>query len=126
MNKYLLKPTDNSPLSAFLNGKSDYAMTLLEHFINQFNMLNPVFIHPTKSMLGIGNADKSAVWVTQIGKNFVHIVFAFRESHPDNLCFTKIAQVPGDANQFNHHFRMYQPDDINEEVLHYMTKACNQ
>ncbi|WP_260607593.1 hypothetical protein [Chitinophaga polysaccharea] len=28
--------------------------------------------------------------------------------------------VPGRLRQFNHHFRMYLPEDINEEVLGFM------
>jgi len=30
--------------------------------------------------------------------------------------------VPG-QQQFNHHFRMCSPEDINEEVLHFMKLA---
>jgi hypothetical protein len=31
--------------------------------------------------------------------------------------------VPGDAKQFNHHFRMYAKEDLNREVLKYMKLA---
>ena len=44
--------------------------------------------------------------------------FPFKQPYPDNLCFQKIAQVPGEiAHQFNHHFRMLQKEDLNEEVI---------
>ena len=73
-------------------------------------------------MIGVANDHKRIAWITQLGKNFVHVVFPFKVQHEDNLCFQKIAQVPGDSKQFNHHFRMYQTEDVNEEVIGYMKK----
>jgi hypothetical protein len=51
------------------------------------------------------------------------VVFAFEQCYSDNLCFQKIAQVPGDAKQFNHHFRMHRKEDVNEEVKRFMKLA---
>ena len=73
-------------------------------------------------MIALGNPDKRIAWVTQLGKNFIHIVFPFKQLHPDNLCFKKMGQVPG-SNQFNHHFRMHYIEDINDEVLAFMKLA---
>ena len=71
----------------------------------------------------IGFAAKTRItYVTRLGKNFVDIVFPFSKPYHDNLCFHKIAQVPG-QQQFNHHFRMCSEEDINEEVLHFMKLA---
>jgi len=53
------------------------------------------------------------------------VVFPFTKPYPDNLCFQKIAQVPGDKKQFNHHFRMYRVEDVNEEVVGFMRLAYN-
>jgi hypothetical protein len=36
---------------------------------------------------------------------------------------TKIARVPGNRRQFNHHFRMFKKEDVNEEVRRFMKKA---
>jgi hypothetical protein len=77
-------------------------------------------------MIGIDNWNKRIAWITQLGKNFVHVVFPFKQAYEDNLCFQKIAQVPGDAKQFNHHFRMLLKEDINEEVLKFMKLAYNE
>ena len=55
-------------------------------------------------------------------KNFVDITFPFTEPYHDNLCFHKIAQVPG-QQQFNHHFRMHRKEDVNDEVLSFMKLA---
>jgi hypothetical protein len=77
-------------------------------------------------MIGVANAHKRIAWITQLGKNFVHVVFPFEKPYPDNLCFQKIAQVPGDAKQFNHHFRMYYKEDVNKEVLGFMKMAYEE
>jgi hypothetical protein len=110
-------------LSAFLSGKSAQTLMLFNHFVNKYQKIAPVTLHPAKTMIGIANSHKRIAWVTQLGKNFVHVVFPFKQEYPDNLCFLKIAQVPGDAHQFNHHFRMYNVGDVNEEVLGFMKMA---
>lgn len=120
MPKSLLHQNTDPLLHAFIAGKSAQTLALLEHFIAQYEKLGKIHLYPTKSMIGIGINDTRVAWVTQLGKNFVHIVFPFEKAYPDNLCFQKIAQVPGDHRQFNHHFRMYLPEDINEEVQGFM------
>lgn len=115
--------TNDSNISAFLNGKSEHTLMLFNHFVNEYQKLAPVTLHPAKSMIGIANSHRRIAWITQLGKNFVHIVFPFKQEYPDNLCFQKIAQVPGDAHQFNHHFRMLNVEDVNEEVLGFMRMA---
>ncbi len=110
-------------LSAFLFGKSEQTLILFKHFVNEYQKIAPVTLHPAKTMIGIANDHRRIAWVTQLGRNFVHIVFPFKQEYPDNLCFQKIAQVPGDAHQFNHHFRMYNAKDVNEEVLGFMQMA---
>lgn len=107
----------------FLDGKSEVTRALYHHFIATYGMLGQITVHPAKTMIGIANRHRRIAWVTQLGKNFVHIVFPFKQPYPDNLCFQKIAQVPGDAHQFNHHFRMYCKEDINEEVTAFMELA---
>lgn len=117
----LIQDKSTAPLfQAFTAGKSEQTLTLLSHFITQYQQLGDIYLYPTKSMLGIGIADKRVAWITQLGKSFVHVVFPFTQPYNDNLCFQKIAPVPGDAHQFNHHFRMLAPEDVNEEVLQFM------
>jgi hypothetical protein len=106
----------------FLSGKSTHALCLFDHFVEQFHNVGDVTLHPAKTMIGIATHRKRIAYITQIGKNFIHVVFPFDKPHPDNLCFQKIAQVPGD-NQFNHHFRMLNKEDVNEEVKMYMKLA---
>jgi len=106
----------------FLVGKSEITLALFDHFIQQFQKVGPVKVRGTKSMIAIDSPDKSIAYITQLGKNFIHVVFPFKKAYPDNLCFQKIAQVPGD-NQFNHHFRMLAKEDVNGEVRKFMKMA---
>jgi hypothetical protein len=76
-------------------------------------------------MIGIATQRKRVAYVTQLGKTFMDVVFPFRQAYPDNLCFQKIAQVPG-TNQYNHHFRMMAIEDVNKEVLAFMRLAFEQ
>ena len=108
-------------LSDFLRGKTEHSLALFWHFADSFKRIGNVTIHPTKSMIAFAAKTRIA-FVIRLGKNFIDIVFPFKEAYHDNLCFHKIAQVPG-SNQFNHHFKMYYKDDINDEVKSFMKLA---
>lgn len=107
----------------FLQGKSEHTLELFNYFVDQYTKLGKVTIHPAKTMIGIATPRKRIAYITQLGKNFIHVVFPFEQPYPDNLCFQKIAQVPGDAKQFNHHFRMYAKEDVTKEVVKFMKLA---
>lgn len=98
---------------------------LYHHFLSEFEKIGDILIEPTKTMIGISNKHKRIAWVTQLGKNFIHVVFPFRQPYNDNLCFQKVGQVPG-SQQFNHHLRVLNVEDINEEVLSYMRMAYQE
>lgn len=110
-------------IAAFLNGKSDTTLALFDHFVSEFEKVGAITLHPAKTMVGISNGSKRVAWITQLGKSFIHVVFPFEKPYEDNLCFQKIAQVPGDARQFNHHFRMLLKEDVNAEVKKFMKLA---
>ena len=113
----------HTSVADFLTGKTDLAKTLFHHFEEEYRKIGPITMYPAKTMIGIDNGTKRIAWVTQLGKNFIHVVFPFTQSYPDNFCFHKIAVVPGNIKQHNHHFRMCATDDINDEVKHYMKMA---
>ncbi|MFD0749424.1 DUF5655 domain-containing protein [Mucilaginibacter calamicampi] len=114
---------DNSKqVQDLLAGKSAHTLALYRHFISEFEKIGKISTEATKTMIGISNSHKRIAWVTQLGKNFIHVVFPLREPYYDNLCFQKVAQVPG-SNQFNHHLRLLHAEDINEEVLSFMRIA---
>jgi hypothetical protein len=116
------QPTEDSTVEDFLKGKSAQTKMLFQYFVDTFATLAPVTLHPAKTMIGISNGKRRIAWITALGKNFVHVVFPFAQPYPENLCFIKIAQVPG-TSQYNHHFRMQAPEDVNEEVLRFMKRA---
>jgi len=115
----------SNDLLVFLGGKSKHALVLFYHFVSEFQKVGPITLHPAKTMIGIANSHKRIVYITQFGKNFIHVVFPFKKHYEDSFCFNKIAQVPGDM-QFNHHFRMLQKEDVNEEVIEFMRLAYNE
>lgn len=115
-------PEKAKTLDDFLQGKSPHTLALFEHFIKEFKKTGRISIQPAKTMIGIANDHKRIAYITQLGKNFVHVVFPFNQPYPDNLCFQKIAQVPGEQ-QFNHHFRMLELADVNSEVKNFMKLA---
>jgi len=119
-------PNNNKTVVDFLAGKSQHTIELFDHFIDTYNTIGIIEVHAAKTMIGISNTHKRIAWITQLGKNFIHVVFPFKEAYYDNLCFIKIAQVPGDNRQFNHHFRMLHTEDINQEVIGYMKRAYDQ
>jgi hypothetical protein len=112
---------NESTLDGFLNGKSELTISLFWHFVKTFQKVGSVTVHPTKSMIAFA-AGKRIAYVIQLGKNFVDVVFPFDQPYEDNLCFRKIAQVPG-TQQFNHHLRIMSKDDVNKEVQHFMKLA---
>ncbi len=117
---------ENKQIQVFLNGKSQYSLSLLNHFISEYSKVANITLHPTKTMIGIANTNKRIAWVTQIGKNFIHVVFPFKKDYTNNLCFQKIVEVPGKSQQYNHHFRILFLEDVNEEVKVFMKLAFNE
>src|SRR5579859_1848705 len=107
----------------FLHGKSEHTIALFDHFIDEYRRIGKISVHPAKTMIGIATPRKRIAYVTQLGKNFIHVVFPFEKPYPDNLCFQKIANVPGDEKQHNHHLRILAKEDINNEVRKFMKLA---
>ncbi len=108
-------------LSEFLDGKSEHTRELFWTFVEAYQQIGKVTVSPAKTMIGIV-ANKRIAYVTRLGKDFIDVCFMFDEPHKDNLCFTKIAQVPG-TSQYNHYFRMMRKEDLNKEVKSYMKLA---
>ncbi|MDP9081108.1 MAG: DUF5655 domain-containing protein [Bacteroidota bacterium] len=108
-------------LADFLRGKSQHTIELFDHLVNEYKQMGDIRVHPAKSMISFA-ARKRFAYVIQLGKNFVDVVFPFKQPFEDNLCFNKIKQVPG-SDDFNHHFRMLFKEDINDEVRIYMRMA---
>ena len=110
-------------IAEFLANKSTHTQELYAHFVQEYQQLADIAVRPAKTMIGIATPRKRIAYITQLGRNFIHVYFPFEQPYPDNLCFQKIAQVPGDQKQFNHHLRLYSKKDLNEEVRHFMLLA---
>lgn len=113
--------SEEKHLSDFLNGKTEFTLGLFRFFIDQLAGFGEINLRATKSMIAIESKTNFA-YITQLGKNFIHVVIPFNQPYEDNLCFTKIAQVPG-TNQFNHHLRIFFKEDINDEVKGFLKMA---
>ncbi len=112
--------TDQTILD-FMLRKSEKSITLCLYFIQCYIEMGEIKPHATKTMIAF-KAAKNFAYVIRLGKDFIDIVLPFKIAYTENLCFNKIAQVPG-TNDYNHHLRMYSIEDINEEVKHYMKLA---
>src|SRR6478609_9326804 len=123
MTKKISSQAKEKSLDDFLDGKSEMTMELFHHFVEEYKKIGKVTVLPAKTMIGIATDRKRIAYITQLGKNFIHVVFPFEKPHIDNLCFQKIAQVPGDDKQYNHHFRMLAKEDLNKEVKKFMKLA---
>jgi len=121
----VIMASEEYQLSAFTNGKSEITLALFNHLINEFAEVGKIEVVPLKSMIAVDNGHKRIAWITQLGKNFVHVVLPFKREYADNLCFQKIAQVPG-QQQFNHHLRLFDIGDLNEEVKGFMKLAYRE
>lgn len=111
-------------VSDFFAGKSETSLNLFDCIISKLEEFGAIKIHATKSMLVI-SAEVGFAYIIAMGKNFIDVVLPFKEPFEDNLCFRKIALVPG-SNQYNHHLRIMLPEDINEEVLSYLKRAYGE
>jgi len=108
-------------LDDFLAKKSEAVIELFWYFMEQYQTMGSVTVHPTKSMIALPATTRIA-YITRLGKDFIDVVFPFSQPYHDNLCFHKIAQVPG-TSQFNHHLRLKSKEDVNKEVKRFMKMA---
>jgi len=114
---------NDKSLSVFLQGKSSSSIELFNHFVSCYQQLGNVKFHATKTMIAFSSRINFA-YIIQFGKDFIDVVFPFKQPYEDNMCFRKIKLVPG-SNDYNHHLRIYYKEDINDEVLKYMAMAYN-
>ncbi len=102
--------------------KYEAAKLLFDNFIDELQKIGPVEIYPHKTMISICHGRQRVAYITQAGKRFIHVVFAFKQRYDDNLCFQRIQEVAG-RNVIYHHFRMLHNDDINDEARKFMRIA---
>ncbi|PWS29058.1 hypothetical protein DHW03_04280 [Pedobacter yonginense] len=114
----------NQEINHFLEGKTEYALSLFRFFVDTLNGIGTIKLVPLKTMIAIAGRHQFA-YITQVGKNFIHLVIPFPQPFDDNFCFTKIVQVAG-TPQYNHHLRIYFEEDLNDEVKDFLRLAYNK
>lgn len=112
---------ENSGISSFLKNKSAHSIALFEGLLGSFQEIGDVNLHAAKTMISISNRVNFA-YVIQIGKDFIDVVLPFKQGYEDNYCFRKIKKVPA-GDDYNHHLRVYQLEDLNEEVRTFLKMA---
>ncbi|NQX42950.1 hypothetical protein SAMN05421820_113205 [Pedobacter steynii] len=108
-------------IADFLQNKSAASIALLDKLVATFKEIGAVEFHAAKTMIAF-SARINFAYVIQMGKDFIDIVLPFKQPYEDNLCFRKIKAVPG-SDDYNHHLRIYLPEDLNEEVVGYLRMA---
>lgn len=121
VNNNQVHSCNDKTLNDFLMGKSEHTISLFWHFVQQYQQIGDITVHPTKSMIAFAAKTRIA-YITRLGKDFIDVTFPFEKLYNDNLCFHKIARVPG-QKQFNHHFRIQREEDVNDEVRAFMKLA---
>jgi len=124
VNNNQVHSCNDKVLDDFLHNKSAHTLNLFWNFIEHYQQIGEVTIHPTKSMIALAARTRIA-YIIRLGRDFVDVVFPFLEPHSDNLCFHKIAQVPG-TSQYNHHLCITSTADINAEVKRFMKLAYRE
>ncbi|QHL89189.1 hypothetical protein GU926_17840 [Nibribacter ruber] len=104
----------------FLRGKSEVTVGLYRHFLEQYRTIGEFRVHPAKTMISLAKNTRFCS-VHQLGRNFIDVCLPLNKVYDNTLCFHKIGHV-GDQD-INHYVRIYDKEDLNEEVLHYMKMA---
>jgi hypothetical protein len=105
----------------FLRGKSAHTKALYDHFIHELRKLGSFKLHPARSRIAFAG-DIRFGYVKTLGKDFMDIALTFHQPYHDNLCFYRIGEVPG-GKYYQHYLRIYQKDDVNDEVRKFMRLA---
>ncbi|RZL41308.1 MAG: hypothetical protein EOP00_25075 [Pedobacter sp.] len=105
----------------FLVGKTENVCMLYNEIMSTFENIGPIHLSATKSMIVIA-ADTGFAYIIKLGKDFIDVVLPFSQPFTNNLCFRKIALVPG-TTQYNHHLRIILAEDLNDEVIEYFKIA---
>ena len=112
---------EDSGISSFLQNKSAHSIALFEGLLHSFQEIGEVNLHAAKTMISIANRVNFA-YIIQIGKDFIDVVLPFKQAYEGNYCFRKIKKVPA-GDDYNHHLRIYQLEDLNEEVRTFLKIA---
>ncbi|MBT7996394.1 MAG: hypothetical protein HN691_16110 [Bacteroidetes bacterium] len=123
--KFIYKNANHScrdkSVENYLHGKSGHTIGLFFHFLEEFNKIGEIVLHPAKTRISFA-AQIRFGYIHRLGKDYIDVVFQFRQNYLDENQFYKIAQVP-ESSIFNHYVRIKQKEDVNEDLRNYMRIA---
>lgn len=105
----------------FLEGKSEHTINLFLQFVEEYNKIGEIVLHPAKTRIAFA-AEIRFAYIHRLGRDYIDIVFQFRQNFEDANQFYKIAQIP-DSNAFNHYVRIKNKKDITDKLRNYMRLA---
>ena len=109
------------PLTDWFEGKPVQTRALFDHFVSEYQRIGEVTIRPTKNMIVVTTLRKGIAYIVP-RKNYIDVVFPFKQAYQDNLCFHKIVRGVGSL-EFNHYLRIMAVEDVNQEVNKFMKLA---
>ncbi|MBC8343709.1 MAG: hypothetical protein ISR55_05590 [Bacteroidetes bacterium] len=120
VNKAYHSCLENS-VDNMLFGKSQHTIELFLFFIEEYEKIGKIVLHPSKSRIAFAAKIRFG-YIHRLGRNYVDVVFQFRKNYKDSKQFYKIAQVPN-SNIFNHYVRIKAKEDITSQLKEYMQLA---
>ena len=107
-------------VSHFLQGKTEKAKEVFNHFLLVYSRIGDFELHPVKTRVALLTKMRFCS-INKIGKNFIDIHFVLTKSYNDNSLFHRIDNLA--ERFFVHHLRVYNKGDINSEVKKFMRLA---
>jgi hypothetical protein len=119
-NKNQSHSCGNFTVEDFLAGKSSKSVELFDFFLSAYKKIGPFELHPVKTRVALLTKMRFCS-INKIGPNYIDVHLVLTSLFENTLCFHKIDNL---ANRFFvHHFRIYDKNDITDELRKYMAIA---
>jgi hypothetical protein len=110
----------NYTVDDFLMGKSAKSIDLFNFFLSECRKIGRFELHPVKTRVALLTKMRFCA-INKISADHIDIHLVLTKLFDDALCFYKIDNL---ANRFFvHHTRLYNKDDITDELKKYMAMA---
>ena len=107
-------------LEDFLKGKPEESVELFHFFIEEYRKIGPFELHPVKTRVALLTKMRFCS-INKVGPNYIDIHLVLTALFDDTACFYKIDNL---ANRFFvHHARLYEKNDVTDELRKHMTLA---
>lgn len=106
-------------VEGFLKGRSERAIQLYNYFLEEYEKIGPILVHPVKSRIAFMVKIRFS-GVYKMGQDYIEGGFLLTEKHPGKKIF-EIEFIP--KIYYVHRFRIYNETDIDDEFKKYMKMA---